>query len=663
MNKENSIYLPKLTKVKIANYSLYSADIEFDFINGLNLIVGGNGVGKTTFVNIVKYALIGLYKKDLIVRNYQNEKRLFRGTYSNCNTYFRNRTKEEEQDKEGYVLLLFDINNTSFEVKRSLYNSELLEAYYYDENMIKNKILGEVVRQDFYSKYENSDETEKKRFLQYNYEKLVAQRSNLSDFNDVIFFVNQILLFGENREDVLWSEDAQNRLLSNYFNDATLEKRRKELTYDAKYHDSVSRHKQEEIKAINKVLQQIEEKNDRNYKENDIVKVASKIESLKNRLNNLDNSRKNLQKKMSEIYKKISIISSNIIEKEKIKECIEKDVSNKIYWIGVNPKYSMFKKQFTVNHVCPMCNSQLNDKSRLNDDNKKCFLCNSDIVKDVEEDSKLNEIQSVLKSMMEERKKHESIILDNEKELKKFDEEYRKTKSELFDKENRLRELESLRESSDTKGESSYLAMLNRINQLRIEKDNAAKKSDNCNSEKNEIIKKIEEDLLNSTKTISGIFSEFAQAFLHLNCELTFKDGLNGKNKMFIPIIDGKTRYDAEELSESQRFFVDYSFRMSILSYFYQGQTFYICETPDSSLDISYEENAANTFMKFLEKPNSLIITSNLNNSTFVDYILSKVENVNILNLLKYGKTSSVQRNHFELQKLSDKLEEYVNGK
>ena len=55
---------------------------------------------------------------------------------------------------------------------------------------------------------------------------------------------------------------------------------------------------------------------------------------------------------------------------------------------------------------------------------------------------------------------------------------------------------------------------------------------------------------------------------------------------MFIPSIDGMLRKEEEELSESQRFFIDYSFRMSILSYFYNGPAFYVCETPDSSLDI-----------------------------------------------------------------------------
>ena len=215
--RENNIFLPTLKRVKITNYSLYNRDIDYEFVDGLNLIIGGNGVGKTTFISIVKYALIGLYKKDLDVKVYKGEKRLIRGRYANCNTYFRNRTSGEETDKEGCVELWFLINKTLFYVKRSLYNAQILEATY-TNNQEFHIIEGESVRQDLYKGYETTDNTEEYvNNLQYNYEKIVAKTANLADFDDFIFFVNQILLFGESRETVLWSKEVQERLLSSFY--------------------------------------------------------------------------------------------------------------------------------------------------------------------------------------------------------------------------------------------------------------------------------------------------------------------------------------------------------------------------------------------------------------------------------------------------------------
>lgn len=48
------IYLPELLSINIKNYTLYpnGLDYTFDFVKGVNLVLGGNGMGKTTFVNI-----------------------------------------------------------------------------------------------------------------------------------------------------------------------------------------------------------------------------------------------------------------------------------------------------------------------------------------------------------------------------------------------------------------------------------------------------------------------------------------------------------------------------------------------------------------------------------------------------------------------------------
>ena len=312
--REEKIYLPSLKRVRISNYSLYNGDIDYEFVDGLNLIIGGNGVGKTTFISIIKYALIGLYKKDLDVRVYKGEKRLIRGKYTNCNTYFRSRTEELESDKEGGVELWFNINETEFYVKRSLYDVKIEEANYIKAG-IEYKIPGKILKQELYKE----DGTDREDSLQYMYEKTVANEANLSDFEDFIFFVNQILLFGESRENVLWSESVQERLFSSFLNDASLEKQRKEHSLEAKYYDSVSRHKQEEIKAIVRVLKQIDVDNNEKKVSINKISLLSEIESLEGKQEQIGNNREICQKKIAALYKEASELSYNINNKEKEK--------------------------------------------------------------------------------------------------------------------------------------------------------------------------------------------------------------------------------------------------------------------------------------------------------------------------------------------------------
>ena len=126
-------------------------------------------------------------------------------------------------------------------------------------------------------------------------------------------------------------------------------------------------------------------------------------------------------------------------------------------------------------------------------------------------------------------------------------------------------------------------------------------------------------------------------------------------------VIDGKVRKQEESLSESQRFFIDHSFRMSILTFFYQSPSFYIVETPDSSLDLSYEQNAAGVFLQFLKKPNIVIVTSNLNNSSFISH-LTKDESVQLsmVGLLDIAKQSAIQGGNERIKNIYNEIKNKI---
>lgn len=652
--EDHKVYLPKLKRIRIINYSLYSEDIDYEFIEGLNLIVGGNGVGKTTFINILKYALIGLYKKQLDVKNYKGEKRLTRESYKNSDSFFKNRTKRLDSDKYGFVELHFMINKVLFIVKRSLYEAKIIEA-----NVIKNgfstPIEGLPINQDSYKDYNDAEKN--KNNLQFNYETLVAKEANLSDFDDFIFFVNQILFFGESRENVLWNEDAQERLMNAFFNDPKYEKQRKDFEFEAKYQDSLARHKQEEIKAINRVIEQI---NGDNSDNTDIKKskISDEIDSLKRRQDSIEKKQAEVEKETKSYYKKTADLSTTINQKEKEKEQYDSQRINRL-WKDLNPKYEIFKKQYEINKICPFCNSDLSSKN-VNISSDECFFCHTKISDISDGNEKITDLKHEISNLISERTKYEKLIIENEKKLRKLDSEYRNLKIQLFDKNNILRSLESNENDND---DFSYQIMMNRINQLNKEKEEHQGKSEELLKNASEITKRIEDSLQKNTRNISNVFADFAGAFMKLPCCLTLESVKDKKVKdrvikLFFPVIDNVARYDEEELSESQRFFVDYSFRMSILSFFYTTGSFYICETPDSSLDISYEENAADIFIKYISFPNVLIMTTNLNNTSFIKTILGKTQNKKILNLFKIGKVSEVQKRHDVLKKLSDELED-----
>lgn len=228
------IYLPELLSINIKNYTLYpnGLDYSFDFVKGINLILGGNGMGKTTFVNIIKFGLIGLYKKQRdYTRTYKDKAIVKRLLYPW--DYFNARKDDNIiVSEEATVSLCYKFNNTRFTVKRSLDSGMLLCV------QVDNEILSGIVTSE--EKYEKLSVELQSDYLLSKYEDAVARYSNLS-FDDLIFFVNEILFFGEDHKTVLWNDgfdgryDVQNELFNKYFNEPELDIQRQEAQRQARY--------------------------------------------------------------------------------------------------------------------------------------------------------------------------------------------------------------------------------------------------------------------------------------------------------------------------------------------------------------------------------------------------------------------------------------------
>lgn len=637
------IYLPELISVNIKNFTLYpnGLNYEYNFVKGVNLILGGNGMGKTTFVNIIKYAIIGHYKKPFdYTRTYKDriiEKRVLYPI-----DYFKNRMDDQNilEDK-ATVIIKFKINNNLFVVERDLENI-VLNSFSVNEEKIDGVLITQL-------KYESLNEEAKSEYLQYKYEKLVEQNAGLQ-FDDLIFFVNEILFFGEDHKTILWNDgttgnDVQNELFNKYFNSPELDRQRQEAQRQAKYHDSLSRHRSEDIRAIRKVLDKVaKSKDERENSVTEILKIKKEIESIENRIDKTQRLRVENDLKVSIIQNSLNELSINANELEVKKNKAENELTSKV-WETLHPQYEVFTKNIKNNHICPICNKP-NGKLQQNvlENPNQCFACGTEL-----EEIENKELNNIYKAIAEEYKIIHQQIQSNQREIRRIDDESKKYDHEFRELESKKRQIQAklrtIEFSKSKNNESNDLqAFYDEIEKLEKEKDFHQEKSKKEMLKADEFSSEIENQITQNTSKFSSLFSSFAESFLGVKCSLTF-DNLGGQNRRFYPIIDGRIRFYEEELSESQRFFVDHSFRMSILAFFYTTPTFYIVETPDSSLDISYEKNAANVFLKFLKQPNTLIITSNLNNSTFINHIVDNEENiaVSIVGLLDIAKQSIIQ--------------------
>ena len=352
MNRQ--IYLPELLSINIKNYTLYpnGLDYTFNFVKGVNLVLGGNGMGKTTFVNIIRFAILGLYKKPFgYTRTYQGniiEKRqLF------PQKYFSSRMDDSVRtDTSPTVSISMKINSITVELTRDLSSITLTKL-----KVDGIEVLGNLIDQ---FSYEKLSDIEKKDTLPYKYENIIKTNTNL-DFDDLIFFVNEVLFFGEDHKTILWNDegffpDVQSELFNKYFNDPDLDKKRQEAIRKAKYFDSLSRHSSEDMRAINKVLSKMKDAPVTNLSTNKgniaftLIDLKTELARVNTKLETIQKERASKSQYISLLQNDINKISLSVNDKDKQLTQIEEELNSHI-WETLYPSYHIFIKNIQLNHV------------------------------------------------------------------------------------------------------------------------------------------------------------------------------------------------------------------------------------------------------------------------------------------------------------------------
>lgn len=670
-------YLPSLKKINIRNFSLYPGDLNFtyNFIDGINLIIGGNGVGKTTFLNILKFALIGLYKKGIDVKRrevrgveYRHEKRV-----NLPYNFFSNRMDPNFQfNEDAEVTITFKIGESTFEVTRNLYIPTLKKVVIINKDETYELSGNIIIQSDFDSLFSDKQKNERilQDTLQWKFEEIIGKVSNHEFFDNIIFIVNDILFFSESRKTIMWDSIVQNKLASKYFIDPLLDEKKERAEREGKYQDSLSRHKSEDIRAITKIISTIDDKDSNNKQFKDLnlelEKQKKAVGEYFKELERLQMLRDYNEVQLNILHSEKNQLTKRLEDLENLKRKEEQIIFDNIFK-KVTPKYYDYLKSLKSSGDCPLCNNELPIEffERLKNDDSHCMMCGNNINNTELISDKLLHLKSEIEETLLNKRQREKQIISIEDELKKLDKNFNSTSLSFNNSQSRLRKIEfAIQKSSadpNSKVNSEFKAMQARINELEREKESAQIKSKNAYSAAQKIDSEIDTQRLESREKLSDIFNQFASKFLGVPCELVYEDPKDNEGKRYLPRINGIDRLHEEELSESQRFFIDQSFRMSLLNFFNSSSSFFMCETPDSSLDISYEKNAAKIFLEYIKKPNELIITSNLNNSEFLENLINEARAINYINLLKIGKQSTIQSNSTELLKASNKIEKLIN--
>ena len=660
------LYLPNLKNIKISNYTLYQQEptFEYEFKDGINAVVGANGIGKTTFVNVVIYCLVGHKKKrNKITKNSKKPEYVYIDE-----DFFSSRIDNEADDiinMSAQATLEYYLGKTKIMITRSLIENSINELRIDDEEIVQaNDSM---------------------------YQELIEKYSKISQFQDFELLVREFLFFDERRNNVAWEIDSQDNILRILLLKEQYHLKINELEDKITKADTKGRHTSEDkrvaetsyrelVKARDDILDQTREKSDNEEREDTTDNEANR-ERLVLRKNRIDTEIYNkketlsaLQETVQEILEDVSLMEGNLAnlsvsydnivsEIKKLETILYKSIYNKL-----PDYYYTIEKNLLTEGKCLVCNTKSRDiQKKANEikQNGKCLICESELTENIPVDDNLIE---KLNCLHEEKKEKLNELNNQKNQLDRLNSKFQQHKKDIDLLKNELENLKRAKivvesELSQNTSESDkgdmYTEILKSkekvIADLEIAIREAYNERDSYKRELLEYTQKFKSVINNLNQRLSNYFNKYASTFIGVDCKLS----VTGKtlNKIphfyYVPEINGQVRKDIWSVSESQRFFIDQAFRMAIIDYLQNDiggfSTFFITETPEGSLDIAYESQVAMMFKIFSESNNKIIFTSNLNSSNFLKELYRGIPKderpLRTLDLLRKGKVTRVQKN------------------
>lgn len=625
------VSLPILRRIEVDGYLMYpgmtrSPGLTHTFVEGVNVVIGINGIGKTTFLTLLLRLMTG--PRDL--RDLGEIGGSQRSLVSIETGIFAGRVPDRA--REATATLCIQINDSTIELKRSLSNLQLIEL----------SINGAV------QVGEHSSDLEEK------FKIAVLTSSHLDDFYDFVLLLRYLVFYLEDRRSLIWDKWAQTEILRILFVPETLQSTYKLAINQALSADSTARNTQtiltRQTKALENAIRSASQSSpsDLNLLRVKVQELTGKSERLGEELVQLDEERRDRRKDAVQARHAAERVSQ------------EERAARESYLAQIFPRLTDYGS-FVIASIqagrgCLVCGTT--DKEHLERIQKElsehllCPICGSS---PLQQESTPAANSSILHSskLAELARQREELLRSSvlcEDEAAEMQERYMRTQllKDEVDRELKAdRQQLHLREQAASAGQPEELARLDsRVRVLQDTVNEALEDKESALRTIKTIIDQLSSEMGEFRQKMIETFGEFVASFLAERCSLDFRSvprriGQGGGPPIDFPEFhilmtsgvfrqSGTAREAPASVSESQKEFVELAFRMAFMAIASQGtSSSMILETPEASLDAVFTPKAGSTFNKFarlVEPAHVLIATSNLNGTQMIPSLLGLVD-------------------------------------
>ncbi|HEV2806313.1 MAG TPA: hypothetical protein VGW57_15425 [Chthoniobacterales bacterium] len=667
-----AITFPVLRRLSVQGYELYPGrnrkGIVHDFDNGVTVIAGVNGLGKTTLLNLIFRLLVGPRdpKKATNFEPGVASKELIR---SKDRDYFSQRVADGAVDAtaEG----AFGFGSKTLVITRSLQDLSLV-ALFLDGSPVAldEDIFGDTV----------------------------TRLCGVADPYDFDFVVRHLVFFLERRVPLFWNEHGQFEIFRILFFEAEMARELSNRATEIRVQDSHFRNmrwslnQREQAYAEAKANQ---EKISQDAHELALLEAAIAVnEEARNRstaeLLNLTQVRR----------KRISELESKRLDHEEIVRGLQNDRQQFFARsFPTMPKAAAYiVGQLAAGGGCLVCgNKHQSAGARINSLLKKgvCPLCESPpnaqenvIPVGVVDAARIRDAEKRELQLQQELTKLESVVTAQDQEIASL----------LDHRDTEEREIAAIRRQTEeirarVEGAPLQDELERELKQNRAELDKLRRELFRNRAHYHKLLSKARDRMLKLVEQIKSNFEAYASTFMAETCQLNYEPaeiriGQEGDtfqcpnfNLLMTSATspkDGSQRDGPDDVSESQREFIDLAFRMALIATVTQNQTssMLIVETPESSLDSLFVEQAGSLLRQFARgikrnAGNVLIASSNLNRENMIPSLLGldgkrvaereRIATRGIINLLDLAAPNAAMRHNG--QRYRAELRQLIRGR
>lgn len=629
---------PRILRVSLHSFSLYSLKPNMETIlpPGVLCMAGANGIGKSTFLSTVNYALTGAVphpkRKLLSAAAYYKE------ATSYVEEYFNGRIAEQDRD-DAAVTIEFEVGLKRFTLTRGLLDPEDVRALTID---------GQKIDPGASAGYRRSS----------HYRDAVTDAIGLTAFEQFVFLQHFVFTFDEARSLLFWNEQATALTLFLCFGGDPVEAERADyLQREAERAGSRGRNAQYQANNTRKRITTIEEA---------MAPAGSGASALVSSPD-LDAQYDHLDQRASQaldtherLEAKLGTAETEVIQASaasaQLRATYDGLFNELLHGFSKVEEHPLILEALRDNScgVCSAAHAEVSIAVRSRLDSGRCPLCDTALKPAGDQGDLRARLTDVDAKLADARHRQEAAIAGRDR----LAAEIAVARATLVDARTALHSFEERNGRIAEMGDARKALLEGPMAQTLLALKGAEKEfidqrnteyalRDSHREELRKLQRGLERRYALAEDTFVPRFRELAELFLGIDLDISLRMTAPIGMK-FVVEMRGSERRDENEMSESQRFFVDIALRMALVRQMSEADapaTLFI-DTPEGSLDIAYEDRAGEMFARFVEKENNILMTANINSSKLLTTLAKRcgTRSMKLNEMTSWTELSEVQQ-------------------